>query len=114
MIFSYDDIEFGQFEYIPDNTFVPKLIPSPYETWVAKTESAAPKDDPISQWFRSSSSRNIEVPSTIVLSSEGNVDPVNTEKLFTYWSGDYWPVNGKGFTAQGQKDCNGGELLNYG
>lgn len=89
------------------------FMASPYETWLGKT-SVDVKVDSFSTWFRSTSSRNIAIDSSITLSSEGIIDPVNQGSLFTFWNDDYWAVNGEGFGAQGQKDCQGKELLNFG
>ena len=72
------------------------------------------RQDTFSGWFQSIASRNIAIKSTITLSSEGKVDTVNNQNLYTFYDNDYWAVNGRGFTAEGQKDCQGKELINFG
>uniref|UniRef100_A0A7M5WYM7 Uncharacterized protein n=1 Tax=Clytia hemisphaerica TaxID=252671 RepID=A0A7M5WYM7_9CNID len=111
--FSRDDPDFAKSRYTPDIAR-PKFMASPYETWLANPAIEDPLLDSFSGWFQSITGRNKVVKSTITLSSEGKSDTVNNKDLFTFWDNDFWAVNGRGFTAEGQKDCKGLELINFG
>ena len=52
--------------------------------------------------------------STLVLSNYGETDSVNGMAIYRFYSSSYWPLNGKGFGAQGQVDCFTKELQNQG
>lgn len=89
-----------------------KYIASPYETWLAI--SNLPAGDIFSDWFRSASARNKVITSTLLLQNYGEIDSVNGKTIYRFYSGSYWPVNGKGYGSEGQTDCFTKELQNKG
>ncbi len=89
-----------------------RFIPSPYETWLAISD--LPTGDLFSDWFRSDSSRNKVVLSTLTLTAYGEIDPVNNKEIFRFYSKSYWPLNSKGYGAEGQRDCVTKTLQNQG
>ncbi|XP_066913775.1 uncharacterized protein [Clytia hemisphaerica] len=111
--FEATDPDFDNVKYIADKFINPLYIFSPFGSLLAI--SPHPTGDSFSNWFRGTSPNNKEIPSSLTLLSNGNLDSLNDDrKIFKYWSDSYWPLNGKGFQAQGQKDCTTKALQNQG
>lgn len=89
-----------------------RFIASPYETWLAFSDT--PAADLASDWFRSSSARNKVISSNILLSTSGEIDPVNGKATYRFYNGSYWPLNGKGYGSEGQIDCFTMQMQNQG
>ncbi|XP_077978069.1 uncharacterized protein LOC144433608 [Glandiceps talaboti] len=86
-----------------DNTKVdePTYVPSPYGSWLSMSKT--PTADTFSEWFRNVDD-NYVYEDTFVLpwnETSGVVNPVNV-----YYSDAYWPVDGKGYKAELQLDCD--------
>ncbi|XP_038053348.1 uncharacterized protein LOC119725831 isoform X2 [Patiria miniata] len=101
----YYDFSFEHPDFTPVGKDVisrPSYVVSPYGAWLAISDN--PTSDSFSRWFRHDESLNHAIESELVLewlNSSGLVNPQNR-----YWSESFYPVDGLGFAAQGQRDCN--------
>ena len=86
----------------------PKYIASPFESWLS--HDGHPE---YSDWFRSDSVRNRHYTESIELSSTHDMDK-NRNRVYRYFSTEFYPVNGRGFGAEGQRDCVTNALTNFG
>ena len=108
------DPDFDNVKYNADRFNInPHHVFSPFGSWLAI--SSFPTGDSFSNWFRGTAANNKDLQSTLTLLSNGALDSDNGDrKIYKYWSNSYWPVNGKGYQAQGQKDCSTKALQNQG
>ena len=90
----------------------PEYRYSPFGSWLAVPNRSG--NSLFSAWFRENTLRNRKITSTLTLLGSGTKDSLNNQSVFTYSSSEYWPLNGKGFEAEGQKDCFTGGLQNRG
>ncbi|XP_070566935.1 uncharacterized protein [Ptychodera flava] len=86
-----------------DNTKVdrPDYVASPYGCWLSMSDN--PTGDTFSEWFRDVDD-NYAFEDVFHLpwnESSGNSNPINV-----YFSDSYWPVDGKGYKAELQRDCD--------
>ncbi|XP_038053256.1 uncharacterized protein LOC119725765 [Patiria miniata] len=80
----------------------PSYVVSPYGAWLAISNN--PSSDSFSRWFRNNPGVNYVIESELVLkwlNSSGVVSPINR-----VWLESFYPVDGLGFTAEGQRDCS--------
>lgn len=110
--FQSSDVDFTGIGAFGNTTFRdPQYIHSPYGSWLAISDS--PTSDSFSQWFRSVSVRNIhyeeklELPKLLETDSKGN-------PVFRHFNDKFFPVDGRGFGSEGQRDCYTNALRNYG
>ncbi|XP_068721591.1 uncharacterized protein [Montipora capricornis] len=89
----------------------PRYIASPYGSWLA--ESSNPAGSSFSDWFRSESQRNLHYEGNLELKKELETDS-NGNPVFRYYNEKFFPVDGRGFGAEGQKDGYTNTLRNYG
>ena len=105
----------GDFVGIPSNYREmynsPRYIASPYTTWLAV--SSNPAGDSFSDWFRSESSRNKHYEGKLQLKKQWEMD-ANGNPVFRYFNDKFFPVDGRGWGAEGQRDCYTNALRNYG
>lgn len=99
----YHDFSESYTEMPQDTVLNTTFVDSPYGAWLAA--SSSPLYDTFSTWFRKDVN-NIEIKSSLVL-----VAQTGTVKRF--FSNAFFPVDGQGFLAQSQRDCNG-QLHNFG
>ena len=111
-VFRSSDVDFTGIGAFSNTTFRdPQYIHSPYGSWLAISDS--PTSDSFSQWFRSVSVRNIhyeeklELPKLLETDSKGN-------PVFRHFNDKFFPVDGRGFGSEGQRDCYTNALRNYG
>ncbi|XP_022099461.1 uncharacterized protein LOC110984001 isoform X2 [Acanthaster planci] len=101
----YYDFSSGNSDFTPvgkDVISQPTYVVSPYGAWLAISDN--PTGDAFSGWFRNNPGVNYAIDTELVLkwlNSSGVVDPVNR-----YWSEAFYPVDGLGFAAEGQRDCS--------
>ncbi|KAK3740795.1 hypothetical protein QZH41_010089, partial [Actinostola sp. cb2023] len=108
--FRFSDTDFVGLNY--RNAFKdPTYIASPYGSWLAI--SVTPKTDSFSSWFRSDPSRNKPYDDILELKNTSDVDS-NGAAVYRYYEPKFFPVDGKGFGAEGQRDCYTNALRNYG
>ena len=111
-IFSAAD---GDFVGIPSNYremySSPRYIASPYTSWLAV--SSIPTGDSFSDWFRSESPRNLHYEGKLELKKQLETDS-NGNPVFRHFNDKFFPVDGRGFGAEGQRDCYTNALRNYG
>lgn len=86
----------------------PRYIASPFESWLSYDGHPEYSD-----WFRSESGRNLHSKEIIELSSSHDTDK-NGMRVYRYFSKDFFPVDGRGFGAEGQRDCVTNALRNFG
>ncbi|XP_020917825.1 protein psiC, partial [Exaiptasia diaphana] len=86
----------------------PTYIASPYGSWLS-----IPSSSSFSSWFHSDFARNKEFNDIIELKKTGESDS-NGAAIYRYYESKFFPVDGKGFGAQGQRDCSTNALRNYG
>lgn len=89
----------------------PSYVGSPYGSWLAV--SSNPVVDFFSDWFRSESTRNHNYAGVIELKKQHETDS-NGNSVFRYYNDKYFPVDGRGWGAEGQRDCYSNALRNYG
>ncbi|XP_072046269.1 uncharacterized protein [Amphiura filiformis] len=80
----------------------PEYIPSPYGNWLAKSDN--PTGDTFSKWFRDDPSVNSAFEEDLVLpwlNTSSVSNPINR-----YFSENFFPVDGRGYAAEGQRDCD--------
>ena len=86
----------------------PTYIASPYGSWLAISSSHS-----FSKWFLPDAARNIRYEGTIELKKLVEKDS-SGNNIFRYFNGKFFPVDGQGFGAEGQRDCYTKALRNYG
>lgn len=86
----------------------PRYIASPYGSWLSH-----PNNPEFSDWFRGESSRNKHYQETLQLSITHEIDQ-NSNRIYRYFSSEFFPVDGRGFGAEGQRDCTRHALRNFG
>ena len=105
----------GDFVGIPSNYRElynsPRYIASPYTSWLAV--SSIPTGDSFSDWFRSESPRNLHYEGKLELKKQLETDS-NGNPVFRHFNEKFFPVDGRGFGAEGQRDCYTNALRNYG
>ena len=106
------DGDFDNVDFKASQFQKPKYIPSPFETWLSISDP--PEASSIADWFRSASSRNLVVESTLKLLYSGDVNGINGKPIYKYWNSKYWVVDGSGFRSQGQVDSETNRLQNQG
>ena len=89
----------------------PKYIHSPYGSWLAISNN--PPSDSFSDWFRSESARNQHYEGAVELKKQHETDS-NGNSVFRYYEDKFFPVDGQGWGAEGQRDCYTNALRNYG
>ncbi|KAK2566269.1 Thrombospondin-4 [Acropora cervicornis] len=110
--FQFSDIDFTGLGTFRNTTFRnPQYIHSPYGSWLAISNT--PTSDTFSQWFRSHSARNIHYEEKIELHKQLETDS-NGNAVFRHFNDKFFPVDGRGFGAEGQRDCYTNALRNYG
>ncbi|XP_074619052.1 uncharacterized protein LOC141877910 isoform X2 [Acropora palmata] len=110
--FQFSDIDFTGLGTFSNTTFRnPQYIHSPYGSWLAISNT--PTSDTFSQWFRSHSARNIHYEEKIELHKQLETDS-NGNAVFRHFNDKFFPVDGRGFGAEGQRDCYTNALRNYG
>ncbi|XP_078366394.1 uncharacterized protein LOC144650562 [Oculina patagonica] len=105
----------GDFVGIPSNYREmynsPRYIASPYTSWLAV--SSNPTGDSFSDWFRAESLRNQHYEGSLQLKKQWETDS-NGNPVFRYFNDKFFPVDGRGWGAEGQRDCYTNALRNYG
>jgi len=105
----------GDFVGIPSNYREmynsPRYIASSYTSWLAV--SSNPTGDSFSDWFRAESSRNQHYEGKLQLKKQWETDD-NGNPVFRYFDDKFFPVDGRGWGAEGQRDCYTNALRNYG
>ncbi|XP_028399982.1 uncharacterized protein LOC114523303 [Dendronephthya gigantea] len=86
----------------------PRYIASPFESWLYYDGHPGHSD-----WFRSESVRNRHYTDSIELTSTHDVDKKGN-RVNRYFSTKFFPVDGRGFRAEGQRDCVTNALRNFG
>ncbi|XP_074619049.1 uncharacterized protein LOC141877908 isoform X1 [Acropora palmata] len=110
--FQFSDIDFTGLGTFSNTTFRnPQYIHSPYGSWLAISNT--PTSDTFSQWFRSDSARNIHYEEKLELQKQLETDS-NGNTVFRHFNDKFFPVDGRGFGAEGQRDCYTNALRNYG
>ncbi|XP_074618758.1 uncharacterized protein LOC141877629 isoform X2 [Acropora palmata] len=89
----------------------PKHIASPYGSWLAV--SSTPTASSFSDWFRSESQRNLHYEGKLELKKQLETDK-NGNSVFRLYNEKFFPVDGRGFGAEGQRDGYTNALRNYG
>jgi len=89
----------------------PRYVASPYISWLAI--SHIPTGDSFSDWFRSESPRNLHYEGKLELKKQLETDS-NGNPVFRHFNDKFFPVDGRGFGAEGQRDCYTNALRNYG
>jgi hypothetical protein len=102
------DADFNSVKY--DGTLMrdPRYIASPFESWLS--QDSYPE---FSDWFRSDSGRNMHYTESIELTKTHDIDK-NRSPVYRYFSTEFFPVNGRGFGAEGQRDLVTKALRNFG
>nr|AXL14330.1 mega-thrombospondin [Nematostella vectensis] len=108
--FRYSDVDFVGVSY-REIYSGPTYIASPYGSWLAI--SANPLIDTFSSWFRPDAVRNKGYTDAIELKKTAEID-ANGNPVYRYYNSKFFPVDGKGFGAEGQRDCYTNALRNYG
>jgi hypothetical protein len=108
--YSFSDGDFVGVNYRNDYKN-PRYIPSPFGSWLAI--SLTPSSDSFSKWFRSDTARNRPYEGAIELGKTSELDS-NGGAIFRYYNPQFFPVDGRGFGAEGQRDCYTNALRNYG
>ena len=112
LVFRFSDIDFTGLGTFSNTTFRnPQYIHSPYGSWLAISNT--PASDTFSQWFRSDSARNIHYEEKLELQKQLETDS-NGNTVFRHFNDKFFPVDGRGFGAEGQRDCYTNALRNYG
>jgi len=105
----------GDFVGIPSNYREmynnPRYVASPYISRLAI--SHIPTGDSFSDWFRSESPRNLHYEGKLELKKQLETDS-NGNPVFRHFDDKFFPVDGRGFGAEGQRDCYTNALRNYG
>lgn len=105
----------GDFVGIPGNYREmynnPRYIASPYGSWLAI--SSDPTRNGFSDWFRSESTRNQHYEGDLELKKQWETDS-DGNPVFRYFNDKFFPVDGRGWGAEGQRDCYTNALRNYG
>lgn len=86
----------------------PRYIASPFESWLFFNGHPEYSD-----WFRSVSARNRHYAESLELSRTHELDE-NRKRVYRYFSNEFFPVNGRGFGAEGQRDLVTSVLKNFG
>ena len=108
----FSDVDFTGLGAFSNTTYQnPQYIHSPYGSWLAISNS--PSTDSFSQWFRHQSARNIHYQEKLELQKQLETDS-NGNTVFRHFNDKFFPVDGRGFGAEGQRDCNTNALRNYG
>ena len=89
----------------------PQYVLSPYGSWLAISNS--PTSDSFSDWFRSHSDRNILYGDKLELGIQLETD-AKGNPVFRHFNDEFFPVDGRGWGAEGQRDCFTNALRNYG
>ncbi|XP_060555809.1 uncharacterized protein LOC132716530 [Ruditapes philippinarum] len=76
----------------------PTYVASPYGAWLSISNN--PAGDTFSTWYRDDHPVNREISDTIILVAQ-------TGTIKKFWSDAFFPVDGQGFAAEQQRDCNG-------
>ncbi|XP_071956895.1 uncharacterized protein [Antedon mediterranea] len=78
----------------------PEYVSSPYGGWLAISDN--PSGDSFSEWFRDN-------PNNYVMEGTLTIPWLNTSSLehpiHRYYTDEYFPVDGLGYTSEGQRDC---------
>ena len=110
--FRFSDGDFTGIGAFRDDVYRnPQYVHSPYGSWLAISNS--PTGDSFSQWFRSDSGRNIHYEEKLELGLQFETD-AKGNPVFRHFNDEFFPVDGRGFGAEGQRDCFTNALRNYG
>ena len=111
-VFRISDVDFTGLGAFSNTTYRnPRYVHSPYGSWLAISNS--PTTDTFSQWFRSESGRNRHYDEKLELRKQLETDS-NGNTVFRHFDDKFFPVDGRGFGAEGQRDCLTNALRNYG
>ena len=111
-LFRFSDGDFTGLGAFRDDLYRnPQYVHSPYGSWLAISNS--PTGDSFSQWFRSDSARNIHYEEKLELGKQLETDS-NGNPVFRHFNDKFFPVDGRGWGAEGQRDCFTNALRNYG
>ncbi|XP_053385183.1 uncharacterized protein LOC123535929 [Mercenaria mercenaria] len=102
--FSKLHADFADLEYIKISN--PSYVDSPYGAWLSA--SSTPTSETFSTWYREDdvNSDNYEIAGKLILEYKTG----STQRFF---SDSFFPVDGQGYLAQSQQDCNG-QYHNFG
>ncbi|XP_052265940.1 uncharacterized protein LOC127868328 [Dreissena polymorpha] len=76
----------------------PSYVASPYGAWLSISNT--PTSDSFSKWYRSNPTVNYALNNTLILAHQSGT-------IKRFWSDEFFPVDGSGFSAEQQKDCTG-------
>ncbi|XP_064635829.1 uncharacterized protein LOC135493010 [Lineus longissimus] len=94
--FSVSHLHFS--EYQPKPYKAPLLAHSPFTSWLVQSPTIT--DDDFSRWYRSVPGINYVYPDKLVFEND-------TTGSKRFWSGEFFPLDGRGFKHQAQKNCTG-------
>ena len=110
--FRFSDGDFTGLGAFRDDLYLnPQYVHSPYGSWLAVSNN--PAADSFSQWFRSESNRNIHYEEKLELGLQLETD-AKGNPVFRHFNDEFFPVDGRGWGAEGQRDCFSNALRNYG
>lgn len=89
----------------------PAFIKSPYGSWLAKSFPPLTSES-FSQWFVTLPPDNFAIE-TQILVEKLNSTPAGPDQINRKYVNPFWPVDGRGFRSEGQRDCNS-QLRNRG
>ena len=89
----------------------PTYVASPFGSWLAISNN--PVADSFSKWFLQDSVRNMHYEGSIELRKLFETD-ANGNNIFRHFNAKFFPLDGRGFGAEGQRDCYTNALRNYG
>ena len=89
----------------------PEFINSPFGSWLAISKT--PSRDAFSDWFRAESPRNRHYEGVLELRKQRQAGS-GGHPVFSHYQEKFFPVDGRGWGAEGQKDCYTSALRNYG
>ena len=108
-MFRFADGDFNGLGAFRDDIYRnPQYVHSPYGSWLSLTNIPS-----FSQWFRSVSARNKHYEEKLELAKQLETDS-NGNPVFRYYNDKFFPVDGRGWGAEGQRDCYTNALRNYG
>ncbi|CAH1786413.1 unnamed protein product [Owenia fusiformis] len=79
---------------------MPEYVDSPYGAWLSISNT--PTADTFSDWFRDVSPSNHVYKENLTLAYVLGTDPYKNR----YFDFDFYPLDGRGFLAEGQRDCS--------